>query len=123
MDREQYRQRIIEWQDWRNEQYSDLANERRRVANLRRHVDIKVSAHNGYPERQAADIGGIDNEISILNEMDDRYNKIVWLDTRIKSAWNSTECKRYLSGEEPEIYTGKPDDLPELLDEAEQMMK
>ena len=110
------RHRVVGFQCWRNSQYAELAEERRRVANTRRHDAARSTSNPIYMPECASKS---DSELRALEVQERRYGAICRLDTYIKSRYQAVP-----------FYEGgawhDPAELPVLailLDQAEALMQ
>ena len=109
------RQAIIEFQRWRNGQFAELAEERRRVAGNRRHDAARSTANPIYMEECASKS---DHEADGLAVLESRYATVCVLDAHIKAKYQ--DVKFFQGG-----VWHTPSELPPLetlLDQAAVLM-
>lgn len=117
MTAQQYTATIYKWQDWRNAFYERVSQERLYVANNRRHSGLKFDAHAGKLDRQIADVSLLSSEQEHLGWLEGKYNEACFIDSKMKSAHNGTWFQ--IGGTR---YQFTHDDLPQIIEEAEQFM-
>lgn len=74
---------IINWQNWRNAQYTELCEERRRVANLQRHDAQRAERNPIYSGSTRV------AEESDLDESERRYARICAMDAQLKALYRA----------------------------------
>lgn len=93
-DLKQHEPRQIAWQDWRNQLYQRLCDERRRTANNARSSEHRAGANPMYAESEGSKVA---SEARYLNDLEAFYGQAVSADTAIKAAHNTQNLEQYIA--------------------------
>lgn len=93
-DLKQHEPRQIAWQNWRNELYQHLCDERRRTANNAEYSQRRALASSMYTESEGHKAT---SEALLLDSLEAFYNQVVNADSVIKAAHHAQNLEQYVA--------------------------